>query len=143
MKRSEKGSQQDHTGIYVTKQLPLSESLKALFADEGRRLLAVTRSVILTEMKQSDDFADLVGVKPSQMSSALNGNGYHFALTWLPAALHIDRRRRIIEHEAKLIDCCIIEAELTDAAYRQKMEAALRRAGAAGEAIRRDALEAE
>lgn len=125
------------------KQLPLTASVKALFATQGEKLLAVTRDAILSEVKLADDFAELVDVVPSQLSSALKGNGYAFNLKWLPAALYVDKRRRILSHQAALVDCRVVEAELTDADYRKGMEAALRRAGPAGEAIRRDAFNEE
>lgn len=139
VKRSEFGSQENHT----VKQLPISESVRHLLREQGKKLLFTARSVILEEVKQSDDFAQLVGVKPGQMSAALNDNGYHFGLTWVPGLLYVDKRHRFLVHQAKLSGCRVLEDELTDAEYRARMDAALRRAGAAGEAIRRDALEDE
>lgn len=125
------------------KQLPLAESVQGLIKEQGRKLLLTAREVIAVEGKQSDDFARLIGVKPSQLSSALNGNGHHFDLRWSPGLLFIDRRRRFLSHQAALAGCRVIENEVTDAEYRARMEAALRRAGPAGDAIRRDALEVE
>ena len=122
------------------KQLPLSVTLKQLLRGEGDRLLALVRDTIALEVKQNDDFAQLVGVKPSQLSAALHDNGYNFALRWVPAVLHIDQRRRVLSHMAALCGARVIDNEISDAEYRQRMEEALRRAGAAGEAIRRDAL---
>ena len=125
------------------KQLPLTASLSAVFKSEGEKLLATVRDVLGHEVKQADDFARTIGVSPSQLSSALNGNGHNFSVKWLPAALHVDSRRKILSHQAALVGCRILENELTDAEYRVRMEAALRRAGAAGEAIRREAMEEE
>lgn len=123
------------------KQLPLTDSLSSLFRVEGDKLLATVRDVIGHEVKQADDFARTLGVSPSQLSSALNGNGHNFSVRWLPAALHVDSRRKILAHQASLVGCRVMENELTDVEYRQRMESALRRAGPAGEAIRKDALE--
>lgn len=127
----------------MPKQLPLTASVKELFSQQGDKLLATVRSTILDEVKLADDFAELVSVVPSQLSSALKGNGYAFNLKWLPAALYIDKRRKIPAHIASLVDCRLMENELTDAEYRARMERALRRAGAAGDAIRHEALEDE
>ena len=122
--------------------LPLSTSLRAVFAHEGDLLLSVVREVIQSEVKQADDFAVTVDASPSHLSMALNGNGRNFDLRWLPAVLHVDRRRRVVEHVAALIDCKVVEREpLTDAAKLKLLRAELERGGADIHAIERRAYE--
>jgi hypothetical protein len=124
-------------------QLPLTESVRSLLKEQGRKLLLTARSVILESGKQSDDFAALVGVKPGQMSAALNDNGYHFALTWSPALLYIDKRRRFLAHQATMVGCRVLENEMTADEKVRRYEAAFRRAGVVGEAMQRDALDGD
>jgi len=119
-------------------------SLQGLFAREGVQLLRVVQDVIRAEVKQGDDFARTLAVKPSHLSMALNGNGRNFDLRWLPAVLHVDQRHRVLEHQAALVGRTTIEREqITPEQWKDRVEAALRRAGRAGDAILRDALAEE
>lgn len=128
----------------MTKQIPLTESVKLIFQREGDALLTTVREVVLASgVKQSDDLALTLGVKPSQLSSALNGKGYNFDVRWLPGVLHIDQHHRLLMQLAGLVDCRVEEAAISDAEYRRRMEAACRRAGPVGEALRRDALDGD
>lgn len=96
-------------GLPKQQPLPLTTSLRGVFHAEGQRLLVLAREVIQAEVKQADDFADSIGIPASQLSQALNGAGKNFSLTWLPALLHVDRRRRVLEHTAALVGCKVEE----------------------------------
>jgi hypothetical protein len=126
----------------MAEQIPILESVKKLLLAEGLQLLSTVRETIQIAGKQNDDFALSLGVAPSQMSAALNNKNYAFNLLWLPAALHLDQRRKIIGHQARLVGCRVVDS-MSDAEKVRRWESAARRAGTLGDALRRDAMEGD
>jgi hypothetical protein len=126
------------------KPLPLINGLQAAYSRAGERLLDEVERVIQLHVPKRLVLAEDIGIKEQHLSDALKSNGKHFALTWLPAVARYDRDHRLARMVASWHGLVVHEREpLTDAEYRNRLEAALRRAGAAGEAIRKDALEDE
>lgn len=124
-----------------TPALPLVNGLQATYESAGKALLLTLGRVISETCPKRIVLAEEIGICEQHLSDALNSRGKHFSVTWLPAVVRRDREHRLASLIAGWQSCSVIEKEpLTDAEYRQRVEAALRRAGPAGEAIRRDAL---
>jgi hypothetical protein len=124
--------------------LPLINGLQASYASAGKSLLLTINRVISETCPKRVVIAEEIGINEQHLSDAINQRGKHFAVCWLPAVVRRDREHRIASLIAGWQSCSVIEKEpLTDAEYRARIEAALRRAGAAGAAIRRDALDGD
>lgn len=117
--------------------LPLDAGLQALYGTAGQKMLAIIQKVIReSEAKQGDDFAPRLGIKGPHLSDALNSNGKHFSVLWLPAVLHADKRHQFIEYAAGLVNQRICpKAPLPPAQKLDLLLSELRRAGADTEAI--------
>lgn len=122
--------------------LPLINGLQASYARAGQKLLDDVERVITLHVPKRLVIAEDIGITEQHLSDALKGNGKHFALRWLPAVARYDHEHRLARTVASWHGLEVHEREpLTDAEWRKRVEAALRRAGAAGAAIRKEALD--
>jgi len=121
--------------------LPLINGLQSTLTSAGNRLMEEIRLVVTLNIPKRVILAEQIGIKEGHLTDALHRNGKHFAAQWLPHVCLHDREHKIASLIAGWQSCRIIEKQpLTDAEYRACLEAALRRAGAVGEALRVDAF---
>jgi hypothetical protein len=118
--------------------LTFDAGLQASYGSASDKLHAICRSVIKrAEVKQGDDVAASLGIAPAHLSEALSGRGIkHFSLRWLPAVLHLDRDRELLNYAAALVGCKVVAREpLSDKQKLDALRAELRESGANVEAL--------
>jgi hypothetical protein len=121
-------------------QLELGVAVRSALDDRLRALLGVLRGAIgALDAKQGLDIAEECGADPGQFSRALHGKA-NFSLRWLIVVLWRDRSRAVISLLCRLCGGEFVQRpRLTPEQRLERIEEALRGAGAFGEAVLRAA----
>lgn len=122
--------------------LPLINGLQASYATAGKRLLTTIREVIALHVPKRIVLAEDIGIKEQHLSDALNENGKHFAVQWLPAVCRYDREHRVAAEVGSWHGLKVVEREpISDGEWRARVSRVLDRMNGVGAAVLREAME--